>query len=336
MRTLTHTVTAAEQGQPLRTLVPKVFGLSTHAFRRLKVQEGIRINGMPRHVSYRVSAGEQVAIHLPCETVESSSSAVPGSAPARPHPSLIAYLDEDLIIVRKPAPLATLPGRHGQGDSLREYLADALGLSRDTPYHPVNRLDKGTSGLLCIARHEHAQYVLTRQLHSDRFIREYLAVTDGIPESPCAVISLPIGRETAGVRRIVRPDGKTAVTNYTVLYAEPSSGHALVRLALQTGRTHQIRVHLAALSCPVAGDYLYGTEHPALPGRFALHSAYLQCRQPCCGTLLTFLDPLPAQLASLFHHPEEAVSRASQAFSALENLPVDVLSEQIDRGADRI
>ncbi|MBO5536861.1 MAG: RNA pseudouridine synthase, partial [Clostridia bacterium] len=202
--------------------------------------------------------------------------------------------------------------------------------------HPVNRLDKGTSGLLCIARHEHAQYVLTRQLHSDRFIREYLAVTDGIPESPCAVISLPIGREAAGVRRIVRPDGKTAVTNYTVLYAEPSSGHALVRLALQTGRTHQIRVHLAALSCPVAGDYLYGTEHPALPGRFALHSAYLQCRQPCSGTLLTFLDPLPAQLASLFHHPEEAVSRASQAFSALENPPDDVLSEQIDRGADRI
>lgn len=336
MRTLTHTVTAAEQGQSLRTLVPKVFGLSTHAFRRLKVQECIRVNGTPRHVSYRVSAGEQVAIHLPCETAECGSSSVPGSAPARPHPSLIAYMDEDLIIVRKPAPLATLPGRHGQGDSLREHLADALGLSRDTPYHPVNRLDKGTSGLLCIARHEHAQYVLTRDLHSDRFVREYLAVTDGIPDRPHAVISLPIGREGTGVRRIIRPDGKPAVTTYTVLYAEPSSGHALVRLALQTGRTHQIRVHLAALSCPVAGDYLYGAEHPALPGRFALHSACLQCRQPCSGTLLTFLDPLPAPLASLFHHPEEAVSRASQAFSAFEDRAVDILPEQTAHSPDLI
>ena len=307
MRLLTHTVTPEEQGCLLRTLVPKVFGLSTHAFRRLKVQGGIRVDGEPRHVSYCVSTGEQITLHLQNETGEHSRSEASSSSTVN---GLIAYMDEDLLIVRKPAPLATLPGRHSQGDSLRERLADALGIDRNAPYHPVNRLDKGTSGLLCIARHDHAQFVLTRELHTSRFVREYLAVTDGIPAPPASVISLPIGRENAGVRRIVRPDGKKAVTKYTVLYAEPSSGHALVHLVLQTGRTHQIRVHLSAIGCPVTGDYLYGTEHPAIPGRFALHSTRLQCRQPVTGSPLDIRDPLPDSLAALFHHPEEALSHS--------------------------
>ncbi|MBQ9010744.1 MAG: RluA family pseudouridine synthase, partial [Clostridia bacterium] len=265
------------------------------------------VNGDPRHVSYRVSPGEEITLHLRRE-----SGATPADIPVPDRPSvsdhgLIAYMDEDLLILRKPAPMATLPGRHGQEDSLREHLADTLGVPRDMPYHPVNRLDKGTSGLLCIARHSHAQFVLTRDLHTGRFIREYLAVTDGIPNPPSAVLSLPIGREGSGIRRAIRPDGKPAITEYTLLYAEPASGRALVRLVLETGRTHQIRVHLSAIGCPVTGDYLYGTEHPALPGRFALHSALLRCYQPVTGRLLEIRDPLPDQLAALFQNPEAAI-----------------------------
>lgn len=306
MRILEHTVTEREQGQILRSLVPKVFHLSTHAFRRLKVQGGIRVNGEARHVSCQVCAGDSITVHLLSETVspelKDTINAVSGKTPDE---SLILYMDEDLLIADKPAPLPTLPGKF-TGITLRERLADTLGLDVGASYHPVNRLDKGTSGLLCIARHDHAQHLLTQSLHTGEFVREYLAVTEGIPSPPAARIDLPIARAGSGARRIIRADGKPAITHYDLLYAESETGRALVRLNLETGRTHQIRVHLAAIGCPIVGDYLYGQEHPDLRDRFALHSAHLRCRQPITGAVIDIIAPFPDTLAGLFACPEAA------------------------------
>ena len=129
-------------------------------------------------------------------------------------------------------------------------------------------------------------------------VREYLAVTQGEPPAEEGLIDLPIAKaEGATVRRCVSPAGKPAVTHYRVL--RRGGGRALVLLRLETGRTHQIRVHLAALGCPVAGDFLYGEELTALPGRFALHSHRLLLRHPLTGEEMTLCSPLPPALAAL-------------------------------------
>lgn len=307
MRTLTYTVTPQDDGRAVRSVVPRRFALGTHIFRRLKVQGGVLVNGETARASRVLHAGDVVTLLLPDEAPEGTQAdAAPAGpaasqddAPSSPAPrSAIRYADEDLLIVAKPAPLATLPGAHIAGETLREQLAALLGLSPSGfAYRPVNRLDKGTSGLLAVARHAHAQRLLSAQLHTPEFVREYLAVVEGVPEPPEGVIDAPILRPGAGVVRVVDARGQPAVTHYRV--ERSCGGRSLVRLRLQTGRTHQIRVHMAHIGCPIVGDYLYGTPSPALPGRFALHSAYLACRQPITLTRIEITEPLPPELAAL-------------------------------------
>jgi len=213
-------------------------------------------------------------------------------------PSHIRYMDEDILIVSKGAPLPTLPARHIVSGTLREQVIAMLGADPASfVYHPVNRLDKGTSGLLCIARHAHAQRLLTQQLHTGGFIREYLAVTEGIPREMQGVIDAPIARLGTGAQRAVREDGQRAVTHYRVERA--SGSRALLRLRLETGRTHQIRVHLKHIGCPIAGDYLYGAELESLHGRFALHSASIRLTQPITGARIVLDEPLPEEMEAL-------------------------------------
>ena len=148
-----------------------------------------------------------------------------------------------------------------------------------------------------MARHAHAQRLLTAQLHSDAFLREYLAITDGIPKNESGVIDAPIARLGTGAKRGVVSGGQRAVTHYRVEQA--AGGRALIRLRLETGRTHQIRVHLAHIGCPICGDYLYGRELPELKDRFALHSARLRCVQPVTGKTVEVVEPLPEELKAL-------------------------------------
>lgn len=300
MRRLYYTVPAQDAGRAVRDVVPKRFALGAHAFRRLKVQEGILIGGVPVRANYRLTQGEVIEVRLMDD--EAVSIACSSSASFGP-PSYIRYQDEDLLVVAKGAPLATLPGTHIKTGTLREQLAAMLGADERTfVYHPVNRLDKGTSGLLVIARHAHSQRLLSAQLHTGGFVREYLAVTEGIPSEQEGVIDAPIARIAEGAKRCIRADGQRAVTHYRLEQA--GAGRALVRLRLETGRTHQIRVHLASIGCPLTGDYLYGSEHPALPGRFALHSAALSLTQPITGERIEISEPLPSAFLPLLESAE--------------------------------
>lgn len=295
MRTLTHIVTPEENGRAVRSVVPRVFRLGEHAFRRLKVLEAIFVNGEPARASRILRTGDVIEVRLPSEEAASVSASSPqADMPA----SFIRYIDEDIIIAAKGAPLPTLPASHITSGTLREQIISMLGADESAfTYHPVNRLDKGTSGLMVIARHAHAQRLLTAQLHTGSFIREYLAVTEGIPTEEEGTIDAPIARLGTGARRAVREDGLRAVTHYHVESVHAS--RALVRLRLETGRTHQIRVHLSHIGCPIAGDYLYGTQLPELCGRFALHSAYLSCIQPITGKQIEISEPLPDTLCAL-------------------------------------
>ena len=287
MRILSCPVSAKADGRPVGAFVRSAFHLGTHAFRRLKMQNGILVNGQSVHARHTVHEGDTVSLLL-----EDIPAAKPFAS------SLIVYMDDDLIICNKPAPMPTLPGSHPDRITLRDAVASELGLAHDFAYHPVNRLDKGTSGLLCLARHAHAQNLLTQSLHSPSFCREYLAITDHIPAFSSGVIDAPIAHTGPGTKRSVSAEGKPSRTFYRL---EAVHGcRALLRLRLETGRTHQIRVHLAHIGCPIAGDYLYGTELSALPGRFALHSCALTLTQPLTGQPLHFEAPLPLELRTLF------------------------------------
>jgi len=298
MRILYYTAAEADEGRAVRTVVPRRFNLGQHAFRRLKILNAILIGGVPVRADRIIHAGETIELRLPSD-IPLMQDAAPDTAP-QPDlpPSFIRYQDEDILIVSKGAPLPTLPASHIATDTLREQV---IALLHADPaafvYHPVNRLDKGTSGLMCIARHAHAQRLLTAQLHTGGFIREYLAVTEGVPEQFESTIDAPIARLGTGAKRAVRKDGQHAVTHYRVEKA--SDRRALIRLRLETGRTHQIRVHLSHIGCPIAGDYLYGSELDALPGRFALHSAYLSLLHPITGERIELSEPLPPALCAL-------------------------------------
>ena len=154
-----------------------------------------------------------------------------------------------------------------------------------------------------VARHPHAQEVLKEQLHTDCFRREYLAVCEGILEPPVGTIEEPLGPKPGSlVEQMVRSDGKFARTHYEVVKAGESC--TLVRLVLDTGRTHQIRVHLAHLGHPLVGDFLYGKEEPERIPRPALHSHRLTFRHPITGQEMGFTAPVTQDMKRLLDQEE--------------------------------
>lgn len=200
-------------------------------------------------------------------------------------------------MLNKPAGLAMHPM---STDLAAPNLAGALVayLGEGTVPHFVSRLDKGTSGLLIAAKSGYVHELLRRALHSEELRREYRALACGRVTPPRGVIDAPIARaEGSLVKRCVAPDGLPSRTEYEVL-----SYHGeltLLRLAPRTGRTHQLRVHMASLGHPLAGDWLYGTEDRALIARPALHSYALWFTHPLTHTALHFTAPLPEDMEQL-------------------------------------
>ena len=173
MRILSYTVTQADEGRAVRGVAPRRFLLGNHAFRRRKVLGAIRVAGAPVRADYVLHAGDVLEVHLPDDMAPEVSARREDCACLTPDlpPSYIRYMDEDIIIAAKGAPLPTLPAIHIVSSTLREQMIAMLGADEENfVFHPVNRLDKGTSGLMCIARHAHAQRLLTKQLHTGSFI----------------------------------------------------------------------------------------------------------------------------------------------------------------------
>lgn len=286
-----HRVTEQEAGLRLRAILRGPMGVSYSAMKSAKWDDRILRNGVPCPVDQPVAAGD-VIVFLP-RARQDACALRPYALPLR-----IPYADDQLLIIDKPAPLASQSSLAHPGDSLENALFAHLGCPPDFLYRPVNRLDKGTSGLMAVALDAHTQHRLQQQLHTDAFQRVYLAVLDGVPPQAQGTVDAPIAKEeAASVRRVVSPGGKPSVTHYEVLRVR--HGRSLVRLRLETGRTHQIRVHMRFLGCPVFGDFLYGTESPLLPGRFALHSASIRLVHPLTGAEVQITSPLPEALSAL-------------------------------------
>jgi len=288
----THTVIIQPdmEGKSIRSIALNAAKMSSGQFKRAKFQGSILLDGQRVTADVRVKAGQTLELFVP---------EVTNSQPKALHiPLSIVYEDESLWVIDKPAPMPSAPSQNRDTPTLENALFAHLGQPENFIYRPVNRLDKGTSGLMIVARDAHAQYLLQRMLHTDEFVREYLAVVDGQPPQAEGVIDLPIAKaDGATVRREVRADGKEARTFYKVIQKGERS---LVRLRLDTGRTHQIRVHMAHSGCPVTGDFLYGTERPdELPGRFALHSAMIELKHPVSGEWIRAESDLPEALKKL-------------------------------------
>lgn len=298
-RYLTLKITPELSGLEVNTLLRRTLGLSGTVLRRVKwLEDGITLDGARVNVRVRAREGQTLAVRLtdPVPPVEP----VPAEGPLD-----IVYEDADLVVLNKAPGVLVHPGHGHYDDTLGNFLLYHYKQSGDeSGFHPVHRLDKGTSGLVVIAKHPHAQERLKNQLHTGDFRRVYLAVCDGSPPAPSGLIDAPIGRTDGSLtRREVRPGGQPARTRYRVVRS--CGPRTLVELELDTGRTHQIRVHMAHIGCPLTGDFLYGTENRALISRPALHSAKLELTHPVTGERLRFAVPLPADMAALI--PKEDI-----------------------------
>ena len=292
MRILTYTVTPEEDGRMVKGILRGSLQLSYTLLKSLKWRENaILLNGQSVHVNTIVHAGDTVSVVLsertPREDLYCANAAKPD----------IVYEDDDLLVLNKPAGVAMHPK---PGDASAPSLAAMLTsyLGEGSVPHFVSRLDKGTSGLLIAAKSGYVHDRLRRALHSSDLRREYRAVAVGRVEPPYGVIDAPIGRaEGSIIRRCVRADGLPSLTEYETL--QVSGRFTLLRLRPQTGRTHQLRVHMAYLGHPLAGDWLYGTEDKTLIARPALHSYELWFTQPVTGQKLHFTAPIPQDMQRL-------------------------------------
>jgi len=268
---------------------------------------GVLVDGRAARPSLRLKAGQSVSVRLPAPR-----PAVPA---AEDIPLTVVHEDRHLLVVDKPAGLVVHPGAGRASGTLVNALLhrvhDLSGIGGVLRPGIVHRLDRGTSGLLVVAKDDATHLALSRQFSGRTVEKEYLAVVLGVPRAREGTIDAPIGRDPVHRQRMsVRaPRGRAARSTYRVV--EALDGAALLRVRIATGRTHQIRVHLAALGHPVAGDPTYGGRRsPASRrpearaaleafARPALHAARLAFTHPASGERVSFESPLPADLEAL-------------------------------------
>ena len=293
------TVPADAAGERLDVFLADHAG-SRSAAQRLIDGGHVAVDGEPRPKRHRLAGGERLVVEAPEEGPEAA-------APA-PAPFTIAWEDEHLLVVDKPAGVVVHPARgHRHGTLVQALAGKAAG--GDDPERPgiVHRLDRDTSGLLVVARTDAAHAALKAQLARRELVREYLALVEGRPPARRGTIDAPLGRDRGARTRISSDTDqpREAITHFEVERALPQD--TLLRVRLETGRTHQIRAHLLAIGHPVAGDPEYGSPgRHGLPRQF-LHATRLAFRHPVGGETVDVGSPLPADLAMALRRAEGAV-----------------------------
>lgn len=265
----------------------------------------VRVNGRSTRVSHVLEDGQQIEI----DTGAFTAAGAPGTAGAPPPvaeeiPLRVVYEDEHLLVVDKPAGLVVHPAPgHSTGTLVNALLAHLPGLTAGSDVSRpgiVHRLDKDTSGLIVIAKDAPTHTALAHQMREHSTVKRYLALVEGRMPAPEGVIDAPIGRDPRHRQRMALVSevngGREARTRFKVLWE--ARGRSLVELQLETGRTHQIRVHLASVGHPVVGDTVYGRAQLPLPPRQFLHATHLEFVHPATGEWLLFDAPLPPDLTS--------------------------------------
>jgi 23S rRNA pseudouridine1911/1915/1917 synthase len=261
----------------------------------------VTINGVIAHKAGQILEGaEEIQIAIPAPE--------PARWAAESIPLDIIYENNDLLVVNKPAGMVVHPAAgHFSGTLVHAALAHAPemeGIGGEQRPGVVHRLDKNTSGLILLAKNEEAHRWLVNRFRDRRVEKVYLALVDGKPPTPTGRVETPIGRSSADRKKmaVVTPTrGREAVTEYRTI--ESFLEHSLLEVHPVTGRTHQIRIHMDFLGCPITGDTVYGRRHPSVPiQRHFLHAARLVVQLPGESTPHTFQAPLPHELENVLEY----------------------------------
>ena len=282
-------------GMELDTYVKDVMGVSARQRQKLFYSKGVYVNGSSAHTRRLLKAGDMVAIRQFKDTSYGVT--------AQDGPVEVLYEDEQLIVLNKPAGMLVHPAGRTTEGTLANYLAGYFRSQKKViTIRAIHRLDRDTTGCVVFAKSGDMQTKLEQMLSEGKIHRQYLAVVCGdgrrlAEEMPEGRIDMPIARDMFSPnRRVVSQDGQRAVTHFRVEKA--SAEMSLLRLWLETGRTHQIRVHLAHCHYPVLGDKMYGRASRLL-GRQALHAAALELVHPVSGENIRIEAPMPGDLASI-------------------------------------
>ncbi len=288
--TITYTVTEEDVIHSVKVLLRKRLDFSSRLLRKLKLQGGVFVDGKPVLLYEKAKAGSVISVALP----EEVSGFEPEDIPLD-----ILYEDGDLLVLSKQPGFVCHPTKghvnHTMANGIMKHMQDREELYK---IRFINRLDMDTSGVLLIGKNGYCQENFARQASAGKVVKRYVALAHGFVEADRGTIDLPIDLEVEDqVRRAVREDGYPSVTHYKVL-ERFGKEFTLLELELETGRTHQIRVHLSHIGHPIVGDVLYGTASELIP-RQALHACYLSFRHPVSGEDVAFEAPLPEDMVKL-------------------------------------
>ena len=306
-RMLSYSATALDAGERLDSLLAARACFASRSAAARAIESGnVFVNGANVVKKYAVAAGD-VIVYQEEEEVEA------GPVTGQPIDLDIRFEDDDLIVLSKQIGLVCHPSvDHADGTLVNaliyhcgaDHLCNVQG--EDDRLGIVHRLDRDTSGLMLAAKTDAAGYALMEDIRDRAVDRRYLALVHGVIPHDTGMIDAPIARSlNERTRMAVRecPSARDALTTFRVLerfeHGPRDNGYTLIDCKLYTGRTHQIRVHMAAIGCPLTGDFLYGRENPALIPRPALHAHTLSLLHPLTGQRLSFTVPLPRDMAAL-------------------------------------
>ena len=267
------------------------FLMSDRLLLKLKNMKRITLNNEAVHVQHFVNIGDIIECNLDYE--EENENIIPTQMPLN-----IIYEDECYLVINKPAGIPIHPSASHYTDTLSNgvrFYFDKIGCHKKI--RPVNRLDKDTSGLVVFAKNEYVQECLVKQMQTKEFTKKYIALVSGHLEKSAGSICAPIARkDNSIIERCIKENGETAITNYKVLSSNKENNFDVVECSLETGRTHQIRVHFQYIVHPLLGDTLYGTAS-SLIQRQALHSYYISFIHPITKDKKIYEIPLPNDIS---------------------------------------
>ncbi|WP_072913498.1 RluA family pseudouridine synthase [Pseudobutyrivibrio xylanivorans] len=296
-RTLTYTIPTEYDGFQIDKFL-KAQGYSSANITAIKkMPNNVVIDSEWVHMNRKLKAGEVLTVNI---SEEDSSEKIP----AVEIPLDIVYEDEDIIVINKPAGLSIHPSLNHYEDSLANGLAyyyEQQG--KPFIFRCANRLDKNTSGLTVISKHLVSANILSTMVKNREFHREYYAIVRGTLDEQEGTIDAPIGRVSDSIitRQVDFENGERAVTHYKVM--DEKNGHSLISIHLETGRTHQIRVHFKYIGHPLIGDHLYNPDFEYMQ-RQALHSRKIAFTHPITKKVMEFVAPLPDDMSTIFSSSE--------------------------------